>query len=85
MPPKMELANALRFIVILIVTYEKKANMQFSRKLLTSLFIGQYNVEKTQIPPPPLCQPRCRLIKKKKNRTKHKKQQENIARTNNFS
>lgn len=24
MPPKMELANALRFIVILIVTYEKK-------------------------------------------------------------
>ena len=40
--------------------------MQFSRKLLTSLFIGQYNVEKTQIPPPPLCQPRCRLIKKKK-------------------
>lgn len=25
MPPKMELANALRFIVILIVTYEKKS------------------------------------------------------------
>ena len=53
MPPKMELANALRFIVILIVTYEKKANMQFNRKLLTSLFIGQYNVEKTQTSPPP--------------------------------
>ena len=52
MPPKMELANALRFIVILIVTYEKKANMQFNRKLLTSLFIGQYNVEKRKLPPP---------------------------------
>lgn len=53
MPPKMELANDLRFIVILIVTYEKKANMQFYRKLLTSLFIGQYNVEKKQTYPPP--------------------------------
>lgn len=60
MPSKMELANALRFIVILIVTYEKKANMQFNRKLLTSLFIGQYNVEKTQTSPP-LPPPKSRI------------------------
>lgn len=36
----------------LLLRTKKKANMQFNRKLLTSLFIGQYNVEKTQTPPP---------------------------------
>ena len=36
----------------LLLRTKKKANMQFNRKLLTSLFIGQYNVEKTQTSPP---------------------------------
>lgn len=36
----------------LLLRTKKKANIQFNRKLLTSLFIGQYNVEKTQTPPP---------------------------------
>lgn len=37
----------------LLLRTKKKANIQFNRKLLTSLFIGQYNVEKTQTSPPP--------------------------------
>ena len=36
----------------LLLRTKKKANIQFNRKLLTSLFIGQYNVEKTQTSPP---------------------------------